>query len=108
EQVALRVGSPRRWRLSAKPPAAGGTDVVCRTDPAYNPGSPNQEGSIVPELPEVETVVRDLRPHLTGATIVAVEAGSKPLRRPWRSEWNAFLIHQRIERIDRRGKWIVL
>ncbi len=62
----------------------------------------------MPELPEVETVVRDLRPHLTGATIVAVEAGSRSLRRPWDRQWNAFLLNQRIDRIHRRGKWIIL
>jgi len=62
----------------------------------------------VPELPEVETVVRDLRPHLTGATIVAVQAGSKALRRPWKPEWNALLAGQKIDSLERRGKWIML
>ncbi len=62
----------------------------------------------MPELPEVETVVRDLRPHLTGATIAAVQVGMLALRRPWDPEWNAHLIGQQIESIQRRGKWIVL
>ncbi len=62
----------------------------------------------MPELPEVETVVRDLRPHLTGATIVAVRASSKALRRPWKPEWSAHLIGRRMESVERRGKWIVL
>ena len=61
----------------------------------------------MPELPEVETVVRDLHPRLTGATIVTVQASSKSLRRPWRSEWNAHLVGRQIESIQRHSKWIV-
>ena len=38
----------------------------------------------MPELPEVETVVRDLRPLLVGRRVVAVRAGAKKLRTPWR------------------------
>jgi formamidopyrimidine-DNA glycosylase len=62
----------------------------------------------VPELPEVETVVRDLRPHLTEATIASVQAGAKSLRRPWQPEWSSRLAGRRIGSIQRRGKWIVL
>jgi formamidopyrimidine-DNA glycosylase len=62
----------------------------------------------VPELPEVETVVRDLRPHLTGAVIAAVQVSSKSLRRPWQPEWSARLVGRQIKSVERRGKWIVL
>ena len=62
----------------------------------------------MPELPEVETVVRDLRPHLTGAVIAAVGVSSKALRRPWQPDWSARLVGRRIESVERRGKWIVL
>ncbi|MBV8537873.1 MAG: DNA-formamidopyrimidine glycosylase, partial [Alphaproteobacteria bacterium] len=34
----------------------------------------------MPELPEVETVVRGLRPHLTGRRFVAVEQRRPDLR----------------------------
>lgn len=62
----------------------------------------------MPELPEVETVVRDLRPLVVGRTIQAVRNGAKKLRKPWKSEWNPLLAGLRIEGIRRRGKWIVM
>jgi formamidopyrimidine-DNA glycosylase len=63
----------------------------------------------VPELPEVETVVRDLRPLLAGARLTAVtRAGRKALRRPWSAGWSARLLGRRIEGVGRRGKWIIL
>src|SRR5262249_16637241 len=40
--------------------------------------------SIVPELPEVETVVRDLRPGVVGRTVSSFRRGKKKLRRPWK------------------------
>src|SRR5947209_20402145 len=60
----------------------------------------------VPELPEVETVVRDLRPHLTGRRIVRVRVGDKRLRRAWSAEWEPELAGRRITAVGRRGKWI--
>jgi formamidopyrimidine-DNA glycosylase len=62
----------------------------------------------VPELPEVETVVRDVRPHLAGCRIKSVEVSAKALRRPWSAEWEAQLAGRRIAGVRRRGKWIVL
>lgn len=63
----------------------------------------------MPELPEVETVIRDLRPHLTGRRVVAARRASKQaLRRPWRREWEALLAGQSIAEVRRRGKWIVV
>jgi formamidopyrimidine-DNA glycosylase len=63
----------------------------------------------VPELPEVETVTRDLRPLLTGRTIRAARRTSAvELRRPWRDEWAARLAGKSILEVRRRGKWIVL
>jgi formamidopyrimidine-DNA glycosylase len=62
----------------------------------------------MPELPEVETVVRDLRPLVVGRTIQVVRHGSKTLRKPWQTEWSAAVAGLRIEGIRRRGKWIVV
>jgi formamidopyrimidine-DNA glycosylase len=62
---------------------------------------------LVPELPEVETVVRDLRPRLVHRRIVAVAVGPYSLRRPWSAEWEPLLVGQRIEEVGRRGKWIL-
>ena len=38
----------------------------------------------MPELPEVETVVRDLRPLLVGRRFTGVWAGPLALRKPWK------------------------
>ena len=45
----------------------------------------------MPELPEVETVVRDLRPLLVGRRFAAVRVGQRKLRRPWKRAWAARL-----------------
>jgi formamidopyrimidine-DNA glycosylase len=62
----------------------------------------------VPELPEVETTLRDLRPAVTGRRIAAVEAGLRRLRKPWSADWAARLVGRTIRGGRRRGKWIVL
>ena len=62
----------------------------------------------MPELPEVETVVRDLRPHLSGRSFGAVHAGKKALRKPWRPAWSVKLVGRIVEAVRRRGKWIVI
>jgi formamidopyrimidine-DNA glycosylase len=62
----------------------------------------------VPELPEVETVVRDIRPHLVGTRIQSVTVSDKALRRPWSSAWSPALAGRRIGGVRRRGKWIIL
>jgi formamidopyrimidine-DNA glycosylase len=62
----------------------------------------------VPELPEVETVVRDLRPRLVGACFSALVVGKKPLRRRWSPRWKAGIVGRRVREVERRGKWILL
>lgn len=62
----------------------------------------------MPELPEVETVVRDLRPLLTGRTITGVHLSKQKLRRPWKTKWNAEVVGSWIEGLRRRGKWILI
>jgi formamidopyrimidine-DNA glycosylase len=62
----------------------------------------------MPELPEVETIVRDLRPLLTDRKIVGVRTSKKKLRRPWLAEWNASAIGAKVEGLRRRGKWILV
>lgn len=61
----------------------------------------------MPELPEVETVVRDLRSLLTRSTITAVWISPRPLRVAWQPVWTANLVGRRIDTLERRGKWIV-
>ena len=62
----------------------------------------------MPELPEVETVVRDLRPLLIGRTFQTASAGVLSLRRKWNADWDAKLIGRTVASIERRGKWITL
>jgi formamidopyrimidine-DNA glycosylase len=62
----------------------------------------------MPELPEVETVVRDLRPLLIGRSIVAVTVGKQKLRRAWKKSWEKELIGTQVVEIRRRGKWILV
>jgi formamidopyrimidine-DNA glycosylase len=62
---------------------------------------------LVPELPEVETVVRDLRPLLVGRRIQDVWVSRLALRKPWMRGWNRQVRGRRVEAVGRRGKWIV-
>jgi formamidopyrimidine-DNA glycosylase len=62
----------------------------------------------VPELPEVETVVRDLRPLLVGRRLSSVQVGKFPLRRHWSPDWEPFLVGTQVRELGRRGKWIVI
>jgi formamidopyrimidine-DNA glycosylase len=62
----------------------------------------------VPELPEVETVVRSLAPHLPGRRIVAAKFTSKFVTPGDRSKLAAKLAGRTIQRIERRGKFIVM
>jgi formamidopyrimidine-DNA glycosylase len=61
----------------------------------------------MPELPEVETVCRGLAPVLAGATIRRVEARRPDLRFPLPERFAARLTGRRIERLDRRAKYIL-
>jgi formamidopyrimidine-DNA glycosylase len=63
---------------------------------------------VMPELPEVETVARDLRPLLVGRTITGVRQSKRKLRRPWKAQWNSQVAGARVEGIRRRGKWILI
>jgi len=62
----------------------------------------------VPELPEVETIRRNLAPHVEGRTLDALEILDSRWCRPIApTELGAALVTRRIERLDRRGKYLV-
>lgn len=61
----------------------------------------------MPELPEVETVRRGLLPVLEGATIARVEARRADLRFPLPERFSARVKGKRIERLERRAKYLV-
>jgi formamidopyrimidine-DNA glycosylase len=62
----------------------------------------------MPELPEVETVVRGLRPHLVGRTIVRVEQRRPDLREKFPARFTARLEGQRVASVERRAKYILI
>lgn len=63
----------------------------------------------MPELPEVETIAADLRPHLLGRTIVSCELRFPGIVRHPEPETFADLIAgHRIESVKRRGKYILI
>src|SRR4051812_50221449 len=60
--------------------------------------------SPMPELPEVETVARDLRPLVVGRTLVGLTRSRKALRQNWSKAWEAKLLGRRVEAVRRRGE----
>ena len=63
----------------------------------------------MPELPEVETIVADLRPHLVGRTIVRCELAFPTIvRHPEPEQFIDALVGLRIESVGRRGKYILV
>ncbi len=62
----------------------------------------------MPELPEVETTLRGLAPHLTGARIAAVTIRQPQLRWPIPVELPHILPGQRIRHLARRAKYLLL
>jgi formamidopyrimidine-DNA glycosylase len=61
----------------------------------------------VPELPEVETVVRSLAGELAGRRIVRVTLRETRLRGGVAADFSARLEGRRIERLARRGKYVL-
>ncbi len=65
--------------------------------------------AVVPELPEVETVRRQIAPALVGATIVDAEIVDPRLTRPVEPSLVAgALVGERIADVDRRGKYLLI
>jgi formamidopyrimidine-DNA glycosylase len=63
----------------------------------------------LPELPEVETVARDLRPQLEGRTVLEGWAGVPGiLRHPTAAEFARRIRGRRLERVGRHGKFIMV
>jgi len=62
----------------------------------------------LPELPEVETVVRSLAPHLPGRRIVAASFSSRFVTPGNRKALARRLTDRTIQSIQRRGKFIVM
>jgi len=61
----------------------------------------------MPELPEVETILRGLTPHIQGATIDKAIVRTRQLRWPI-PELNAHIEQQTILNVSRRGKYLLV
>jgi formamidopyrimidine-DNA glycosylase len=63
----------------------------------------------MPELPEVETIARDLRPLVTGRIVRAVRVGwPRIVSYPEPAAFVARLPERRIVAVERRAKWLLL
>ena len=63
----------------------------------------------MPELPEVETVAADLRPHLVGRTILRADLRFPAIvRHPEPEQFIDLVAGLRIETVGRRGKYILI
>lgn len=62
----------------------------------------------MPELPEVETVVRTLRPRAVKARILSANLFRADVMEPAGTNFPSLLVGQRIAAIDRRGKRIIV
>ena len=62
----------------------------------------------MPELPEVETTARGIRPHVVGKKITAVVVRNARLRWPVPDDLAHCLTGNSIERVERRAKYLLL
>jgi formamidopyrimidine-DNA glycosylase len=63
---------------------------------------------LMPELPEVEAVRRQLEPAMRGARITHLLLRRKNLRRPFPRDFASRLEGHRIRSVDRRGKYLLV
>ncbi|HYI30840.1 MAG TPA: DNA-formamidopyrimidine glycosylase family protein, partial [Bradyrhizobium sp.] len=61
----------------------------------------------MPELPEVETVRRELDPVLRGVRIIDVDARRPDLRIPFPARFRSRLRGQTVTALDRRAKYLL-
>lgn len=62
----------------------------------------------MPELPEVESLVRRLRPHLIGRKVVSANVGwTRILATPRLAEFQKQIVNQRFVSAGRRGKYLM-
>lgn len=62
----------------------------------------------MPELPEVETTLRGIAPHVLGQHIVAVVVRNNQLRWPVPDALARELVQRAVERVERRGKYLLM
>lgn len=62
----------------------------------------------MPELPEVETTLRGISPHILGRQVTAVIVRQPRLRWPIPAELSTLLLRRKVLDISRRGKYLLL
>ena len=62
----------------------------------------------MPELPEVETTRRGIEPHILGKILQGAVVRERRLRQPVPRNLNALIAGQRLNRIERRAKYLLL
>lgn len=62
----------------------------------------------MPELPEVETTLRGIAPHISGQTISNIIVRHRKLRWPIPRQLEKWVIGQTLTKLDRRGKYLIL
>ena len=62
----------------------------------------------MPELPEVETVMRGLSPHMTGAKLVKIEQNRDNLRFPFPPNFAKRLTGKEVKYLSRRAKYVLV
>src|SRR5262249_12988979 len=113
--IRCRTRGARRVRVR-RPASAGAADsprrpLVGRPRCIARRGTESGHGCAgrVPELPEVETVRRRLEPVLVGRRFEHVEIDDSRLTRPFDpAEVAAELTGERVEAVERRGKYLVV
>lgn len=62
----------------------------------------------MPELPEVETTLRGIAPHISGQTITQIIVRNRRLRWPIIKQIDELLTGKTLTRLTRRGKYLIL
>jgi len=62
----------------------------------------------MPEMPEVETIARQLRKTIIGKRMVEVKLSGLPLRKPIAKDFSAIVCGRRITNVHRRGKYLLV
>lgn len=62
----------------------------------------------MPELPEVETVVRGISPSLEGQMIADVVVRNRSFRKPIPTDFEKQVVGKTVERVERRAKYIII
>ena len=63
---------------------------------------------LMPELPEVEVTRRGISPHITGQVIARIDVRTPKLRWPIPVGLSALVGGHRVERVERRGKYLLI